>query len=382
MNDLYSIFQGGYTANKWRLLGEYLKGREISAGEGIRLDDSSSSGTIISAPPKREVRQSQAPPFSVLSLRKVPDSDPVQYAAQLQEGWVIDRDTQQGSDAVVFYEVNLDGVPMSTRPRREILLENEDFVMVNYATDVNGHPSNTPTITKGVERNSDHHQPPSGESAGSAGNYFVKLFKFTIIGGAPTVTVYQQSDIEHSRLWSGRNVGGARNVHKERDGSDDKYDFRTLEQFIPTGENAPPYGKVIVDEVGDENDAVNDSIKFSVISEDLEGEIEVNDDGAGTITVRGNRKSGSLYWEYCEEDEYGSAGKTLLTWEDGLITNVDPLPVIKAGCKGLPTGYNGDMLYNLNGNWVVLSNPGAVPAGDDHWELWHDGTSPAWQSVP
>ena len=135
-------------------------------------------------------------------------------------------------------------------------------------------------------------------------------------------------------MWTGRNVGGARYIHKEWSGADDTYDFRTLEQFIPTGINAPPYGKVIVDEVGDEHDAVNDSIKFSVISEDLEGEIEVNDDGAGTITVRGNRKSGSLYWEYCEEDEYGSAGKTLLTWEDGLITNVDPLPVIKAGCKG------------------------------------------------
>ena len=99
MNDLYSIFQGGYTANKWRLLGEYLKGREISAGEGIRVDDSSSSGTIISAAPKREVRQSQAPPFSVLSIRKDTEQEGG-YLVSLQEGWVIERETRQTADAI------------------------------------------------------------------------------------------------------------------------------------------------------------------------------------------------------------------------------------------------------------------------------------------
>ena len=271
---------------------------------------------------------------------------------------------------------------MSTRPRPEITLTNGDFGVCNFTTNADGYVTGFPTIEVGADTPSVHHEPASGEGSGYAGDYWVKLFKFDINAGAPTITVYQQSDIEHQRLWTGRNVGGARYIHKEWSGADDTYDFRTLEQFIPTGGTVPDYGKVIVDAVGDEFLDANDAIKFSCISErDESPQINVDDDGAGTITIKGNNKSGSLYWEYCEE-ESGSAGETLLTWEDGLITNVNPNPSFKAGCAGLPTGYNGDMLYNLNGNWVVLSNPGAVPAGDDHWELWHDGTSPAWQSVP
>ena len=380
--DLEKIFQGPPTPAKWRMLGDYLKGRKLYAGEGIKITDSSSSGYLIEAKKKREIRQSQPPPFSVLSLRRIPESDPVQYAAQLQEGWVITRDTVTGNDAVSFDEVFIGGQPMSTRPRPEITLTNGDFVMCNFTTNADGYVTGFPTIEVGADTPSVHHEPASGEGSGYAGDYWVKLFKFDINAGAPTITVYQQSDIEHQRLWTGRNVGGARYIHKEWSGADDTYDFRTLEQFIPTGGTVPDYGKVIVDAVGDEFLDANDAIKFSCISErDESPQINVDDDGAGTITIKGNNKSGSLYWEYCEE-ESGSAGETLLTWEDGLITNVNPNPSFKAGCAGLPSGYNGDMLYNLNGNWVVLSNPGAVPAGDDHWELWHDGTSPAWQSVP
>ena len=381
--DLESIFQGPPTPYKWNLLGQYLKGRKIYAGKGIDVTDSSGSGYIISAKNKREIRQSQAPPFSVISLRKIPGSDPVEYALTLQEGWVIERDTVVGNDAVLFHEVNVGPDPMSSRPRPEVMVEAGDFVSVHFDTDTEGHVTGTPIIDVGTDKDSNHHQPPSGAGAGAVGSYYVKLLKFDITDGGPVITVYQQSDVEHSRLWTGQNIGGARYIHKEWDGATDTYDFRTLEQFVPTGAGTiPPYGKVIVDPVGDEFDDVNDSIKFSVISEHEEGEIEVNDDGAGTIKIRGNNKSGSLYWEYCEEDDEGNLGETLLTWQDGLITNTNPNVSFKAGCAGLPTGYNGDMLYNLNGDWVVLSNPGPVPAGDDHWELWHDGAAPAWQSVP
>ena len=67
--DLHQIFQGGYTDYKWRQLGEYLKGKQLSAGAGIKLETSTSSGSVISAKKPREIRQSQAPPFSVLNTR-------------------------------------------------------------------------------------------------------------------------------------------------------------------------------------------------------------------------------------------------------------------------------------------------------------------------
>jgi len=378
MNDLYSIFQGGYTANKWRLLGEYLKGREISAGEGIRVDDSSSSGTIISAAPKREVRQSQAPPFSVLSIRKDTEQEGG-YLVSLQEGWVIERETRQTADAIQFHQVDLDGEPMSTRPRREAIMTPGDFAVCYYTTDEEGFVTGTPEISiVATVEDSLHHQPPSGEGSGAGGYYYIKLFKLEADNGGVKIVYYQQSDIEHTRLPTFRNVGGERYIHKEWESDDDRYDFRTLKQFEPTGEGTiPPYGKVIVDAVGEEFDDANDAIKFSAISEHIEGEIEVDDDGAGTITVRGNSKSGSLYWEYCEEDDEGNLGETLLTWSDGLITNTNPNASFKAGCAGLPTGYNGDILYHNGTDWVVLTNPG-INVNGEGWVLAHSGVFPEW----
>lgn len=366
--DLETIFQGSPTPHKWRMLGDYLKGRGIIAGQGITVDDSSGSGVIVASKSRREIKQSQPPPFSIRSLRAVPESDPPQYAAELQEGWVIERDTLQGNDGVVFHEVNINAVPMSTRPREEITLTDGDFVSVHYDTSETGYLTNTPEITVGAEQDSDHHDPPSGEGAGAHGSYYVKLFKFEIDEGAPVVTVYQQSDIEHERLWTGRNVGGARYIHKFWDRSAERYDFRTLEQYVPTGGgHIPEYGKVIVDAVGDEIDATNDAIKFSCLSEKFEDpQIEVNDDGEGTITIEGNNKSGTLVWRQCDEEE---DDVELLSWSDGLITNTNPVPVITAGCKGLPEGYAGDILYHDGTDWVTLPRPAQANVNGEGYAL-------------
>ena len=352
--DLYTIFQGGYTDNKWRLLGEYLKGREITAGEGIRIDDSSSSGTLISAPPKREKKQSQPPPFSIISLRK--DDESGDYKVELQEGWVTTKRTNVEADAVEFTPVEINGELMSTRPRPELTISENDFVFLDFDTDEEGFVIGTPEIRTGDEEESDHHQPPSGEGDGAGGSYKVKLFQFTLDEGAPQITFYQQSDYEHFRLWSGNNIGAGRYIHKEWNGVTDRYDFRTLEQFVPTGQgHIPEYGKVIVDPVGEEFDATNDSIKFSCLSEKFEDpQIEVNDDGEGTITIEGNNKFGTLVWRKCDEEE---DDVELLSWSDGLITNTNPVPVITAGCEGLPEGYAGDILYHDGTDWVTLARP-------------------------
>jgi len=378
--DLHDIFQGRHTDYKWRMLGEYLKGNQINAGKGIKIENSSSSGSIISAIPAREKNQSQAPPFSVTTLRKIPEQS--QYAAELQEGWVIMRDTQNGSDAVKFYEVNIGSSPMSTRPRPEITLSHDDFVMVKYTTDEEGHVTGTPIIEVGAEQDSVHHNPASGAGTGSGGTYYVKIFKFTLSSGAPVLTVYQQSDIEHTRLWAGRNVGGARYIHKDWDKDADRYDFRTLEQFVPTGNNVPDYGKVIVDAVGDEDLDTNDAIKFSCLAEkDESPQVNVNDDGAGTITIEGNNKSGSLVWAYCEADAQGNTQETLLEWEDGLITTQQG-GTITAGCgSGLPSGSSGDILYYNGSTWVTLAKPATTNANGEGYVLTHVGGStvaPDW----
>lgn len=317
--DLYDIFQGQLTDQKWKRLGEYLKGREIHAGRGIVLEDSSSSGTIISAEQVRQIPPTQAPPFSVLAVRRVPESNPVEYKIQMQEGWVIDRYTDDSSNAVQFHEVNLDGVAMSTRPRREITVLANEIVYVQYTTTNEGYINNTPSISKSTsEPFSTHHAPPSGEGSGSAGTYYVKLFKLVIEDNGPKIIVYQQSDVEHSRLPTFRNLGGERYIHKQWSEDDDRYDFRTLKQIEPT--SGITYGKVIVDATGNEIDAVNDTIKFSAIAQKPDSDdpqVKVSDNGSGIITIKGNNNDATIRFMDCNSPQVAVG---TLIFKDGLLT--------------------------------------------------------------
>jgi len=375
--DLETIFQGKMNEHKWNMLGDYLKGSKVQPGSGMMLERSSSNGVLVSAIPQRQAKPTQAPPFSVLSLAPVPESDPAEYKVTMQEGWVIERHTTSGDDGVEFHEVEVNGSVMSTRARPELTMEDGDFALCYYTTDDDGYITSVPEIQADAEQDTDHHQPASGAGSGSSGYYYVKLFQLNIVDGAPEITVHQQSDIEHSRIWNGRNIGSARYIHKEWNGTNDSYDFRTLEQNEPVGRT---YGKVIVDEVGAEFDAVNDSIKFSAIAQrDTDPQVKVDDDESGIVTIKGNNKDGYLLWIDCEGDD-----TTLMSWEDGLVTTSGEVSFTAGCCDGLPTGYAGDMLYHNGTDWVVLSAPNAALITDgtyEHYEMHHDGTAPSWSGV-
>lgn len=313
--DLYDIFQGGITENKWRMLGEYLKCHEITPGKGIRVDKSLSSGTIISANQPREQSQSQAPPFSVLRLRELTSGG---YAAELQEGWVIERNTGESNDGVEFHPPQLGGASMSVRPRNEITIQEDDFVYVRFTTDNEGYIQNQPQIVvDSTDQTSQHHQPPSGDNTGTYGDYYIKLFKLTIVNNGPTIVYYQQSDVEHDRIETFLNVGSARNLHKKWNGTNQRYEFRTLKQFLPLS-STPAYGKIIVDPDGPESEDVNDSIKFSVIAERATlPQINVDDDNAGTITIQGNGNDATINFNTCS----GSQPSYSMVFKDGLLTS-------------------------------------------------------------
>ena len=371
--DLHQIFQGAYSDYKWKKLGEYLKGKQLNAGKGIKIENSTSSGSIISAKQPREKKQSQAPPFSVLSLRQTSST---QYSVELQEGWVIERKTRYDStvDAVSFHEVNLGGAAMSTRPRNEVTLAHDQYAYVQFWTSAEGFVTSTPAINvASTVPNSTHHQPASGAGSGAYGNYNVKLFKLTVDNGSPKIIVYQQSDIEHTRLPTFRNVGGERYIHKDWDGPADRYDFRTLKQHEPSGRT---YGKVIVDFINNEIDDQNDAIKFSAIAEKTSpSQIKVTDDGAGIVTVRGNNVDGTILWMDCDGDD-----TTLLQWKDGLVTSVGE-QIITAGCNGLPSGSSGDILYHNGTTWVTLAKPPSTNPDGEWFVLAHAGGStvaPEW----
>lgn len=331
MIDLNSIFQGRLTDYKWKQLGEYLKGRNILAGKGIRVENSSSVGTLISALPVEEIAQTEAPPFSVRRIREVSSTS---YAFELQEGWVIERKTAASANSIQFHEVSISGQPMSTKPRPEITVQQNEFVYVAYQTNAEGLvTTSTPSIyISSDDKTSQHHQPPSGQSSGGAaygtgGNYFIKLFKLTIEEGGPKITVYQQSDIEHTRLPTFQNVGGERYIHKQWNGTDDRYDFRTLKQFELS--SGTTYGKVIVDAQGNEFDAANDAIKFSAIAQRADSDdpqVKVDDNGGGTITITGNDVDRVIEFYDCDGVLVGE-----MEFKDGLLLGANQTDVDTSG---------------------------------------------------
>lgn len=321
--NLFDIFQGRLTDTKWKKLGEYLKGREIQAGRGIIIENSSINGTVISTEKPREIPRSQAPPFSVIGIRK----DGSDWKLQLQEGWVIQRVTTSTGDAVEFKEVQIGGSAMSTRERPEITVAHNDFVFVSYTTTDDGLINNTPTIQVGTNPTSTHHQPqPSTGCASSGdGSYNVKLFKFVIENGGPKVVYYQQSDIEHSRLPKIENVGGHRFLHPKRDGANDYYALKTLEQVNVSGAN---YGKVIVPVVSDE--CSEETIKFSAIAErSSDPQIRVVDNQAGKIDITGNSVNTIIYFQNCDSNTVAS-----LEFVDGLLKSYTGSPIQLGECNG------------------------------------------------
>lgn len=378
--NLESIFQGPITPQKWKMLGDYLKSTKINPGHGVRIQDSYTLGKTISAVPVRQPRQTQSPPFSVLTFRKVPDSSPAEYVVTLQEGIVLERHIISTDDGVQEFECKIGANFMSSRPYPELTISDGDTVWCNYTTDAEGFVQGDPVVVASSStNNTTHHIPPSGANGGSGvtGAYWIKLFEFNVVSGKPTFTYFQQSDIEHTRLWVGRNIGSARYIHKEIDPTTGTYDFRTLEQVEPSGRT---FGKVIVPFVnGDEFDDANDSIKFSAICERATSpQINVNDDGAGAVTIEGNNKDGSLTWTDCSTPT--PTVTTLIEWQDGLVTS-EGVKNFTAGCGDeLPSGSYGEILYHNGTNWVTLANPGD-PSPNEAWRLFHDGTSPYWDPV-
>lgn len=347
--DLYDIFQGRWTDQKWKRLGEYLKGREIHAGRGITIEDSSSSGTIISAEQVRQFPPTQAPPFSVLSIRRVPDSEPAEYKIEIQEGWVIDRNTTSGSDAIDFHEVSIGAQLMSVRPRAEITVKENDIVYLHYKTDDKGYIKVGETVTTGTapntvtsnlpaiipyaaEQTSTHHQPPSGDCGTSVeGIYFIKLFKFVLEDNGPKIVVYQQSDVEHSKLPNFENIGGERFIHSQRNGGNDQYEFKTLEQIEPSDSRG--FGKTIVPVPAGESECDSETIKFSAICErpyvgGLAAQIQVEDDNQGIVTVKGNGVNTIIYFQDCNSNNVAS-----LEFIDGLLSSSTGSPIQLGECN-------------------------------------------------
>lgn len=210
-------------AEDWNLLLDAIAARTPRPGDGLKFI-SSSGGFAYAMPPPAAHRPGQ-PPFSVIAGGMFGESRGV----VLQEGWVIERIPNTGSDPVVRFHIpTLDGTPLNAIPKPVVTVAVNETVYCTYKTDRKGIiQEGTVKIVTGADgMNGPHYQPVHPEGYGAEGEYFVKLLRLGMDGW----TVFQQSDIEHwAPLWTGVNTGGGEGrVYKKHEESENIYMFRTI----------------------------------------------------------------------------------------------------------------------------------------------------------
>jgi hypothetical protein len=284
--------------NVCKLLTAILTNPSLDVGDGQSQIRFPHSPRIESAP----LAKGQIPPFS--PVKKVLDEGV--FTVTLTPGLLVERYPVAAAEAVITHmPVVVDGAtkyPLDGVPAPELSVTAGNYVVLVYQTD--DHGAVRPADEEGVivcpriEVVSDldggtHYQPcDPGQEEGTEGYYQVPLFRLSVDGEDHTVvTLYQQSDVEHTpELWTGVNLGSGNEVYKERNETADTYQFRTI------------------------TDA---------------GEINISTTVSDEIEVRGNSTDGSLGWrDDGETDVDGS-----ISWSDGLNTDAGgtiDLPVVEA----------------------------------------------------
>jgi hypothetical protein len=171
-----------------------------------------------------------------------PETSPVQFDVQfvgaskvsVTLGWVrcVNPDSAVFSP-IVDWEPTIDGVPLSADPPPEIGVAAGQVLYCEVKTDNKGIVVETPRIVvAGPDDTGTHYQPPQLTPREGALRY--PLAKFESAGEGLIATQLQQGGpiLVQPTLWEGRNVGGEREIYKERQTAGDFYEFRTLEQLI------------------------------------------------------------------------------------------------------------------------------------------------------
>ena len=198
--------------------------------------------------------------------------------------------------AITDWEPTIDGVPLSANPPPEIGVAAGQVLYCEVKTDNKGIVVETPRIVVGAPDDTGlHYQPP--QKTPREGSLRYPIAKFEQSGDELIATQLQQGGpiLVQPTLWEGRNVGGFRELYKERQNAGDYYEFRTLEQL---GEGGTQEGLKPVPVLKPEpEEGEEDSIKVRFISQRPEesssegGEaqikVEETENGDGII-VRGN----------------------------------------------------------------------------------------------
>lgn len=235
----------------------------------------------------------------------------------------IDPDASAGSP-VLDWEPKIGGAPLSSDPPPEILVSAGQVLYCEVKTNNKGVVIEDPTISMGAEFGTGtHYQPP--QLSPVEGSLRYPLAKFEQDGDDLIVVQLQQGGpiLVQPTLWEGRNVGGFRELYKERQNAGDYYEFRTLEQLAAESSagGLQPVPVLKPPESGGEDDTIK--VRFvsqkpseGSGSEDSEAQIKVlESEGGDGIIVRGNSVD-------IDADEF----VVHLKARDGLVTEVSTEP--------------------------------------------------------
>lgn len=198
---------------------------------------------------------------------------------------------------VVDWEPTIDGVPLSADPPPEIGVAAGQVLYCEVKTNNKGIVVETPRILVGAENETGtHYQPP--QKTPQDGSLRYPIAKFEPFGDELIATQLQQGGpiLVQPNLWEGQNVGGFRELYKERKNAGDYYEFRTLEQIVEDEEQEGLTPIAVLKPPPDSGEG--DSIKVRFVSqrpEEYEGEEKkeaqikvIESDGGDGIIVQGN----------------------------------------------------------------------------------------------
>ena len=224
---------------------------------------------------------------------------------------------------ITDWEPTINGVPLSADDPPEIGVAAGQVLYCEVKTNNKGIVVETPRILVGVENETGtHYQPP--QKSPQDGSLRYPIAKFEQSGDELVATQLQQGGpiLVQPNLWEGRNVGGFREIYKERQNAGDYYEFRTLEQIMSDEAQEGLQPVAVLKPPPDNGE--EDSIKVRFITqrpEEYEGEEKkeaqikvIETDGRDGIIVQGNGVDADY------TDPFGGQINII----DGLVASVTP----------------------------------------------------------
>ncbi|MCW1921317.1 hypothetical protein OKA05_02060 [Luteolibacter arcticus] len=223
---------GPPTRESWNQLLEKLESLVILPGPGLFMRRASSGTTLWSKGGRRSGGGAAEPyAFQVYGLK----NDGSEWTCKIAPGWVRNKNPAAVAEFPVSdWMPEIEGNPMDaidgeTGETARLTIQDGDFIYCHFTTSTKGIIEETPLIQVSSDEETIHYQP---DPDGVTGDYWLPIAYIEITDDVVSITQFQVGGpIEFvPNLWEFEQVGGGREVIKERSQDEDKWIFRTLKE--------------------------------------------------------------------------------------------------------------------------------------------------------